>query len=190
MHSPQFQTYDSRLGTLTQFPIQSQKVRELIAEAGCFSVNYLDYIQCSDCGACLRAWNIAGTDHSFYFEHCALREKKLEISDRIRSKEFRDRTIGASFDNIFTRMLTYTLLSSRNEYNVQHLMQFAQAGFYYLGTKEDTFCYSCYLGLTTINEHRNPWEVHNRFSPNCKHMKTLNEDVLKQFEEGKQISNT
>lgn len=188
-HSPEFQTYESRLNSLTQFPIKSQKVRELIAEAGCFSVNHIDYIQCYQCGACLRVWNIAAPEHSFYFEHCALREKKLEISKKISSKEFRDQLVGASFDDQFVRFCTFTLLSNLNEYSIQHLQKFSEAGFYHLGTKEDLLCYSCYLGLTTIKEYRDPWEIHYRFSPNCKHLKTLNEDTLRQYEMRKESCN-
>ncbi|CAG2235749.1 BIRC4 [Mytilus edulis] len=64
-HSPQFKTYTSRLQSLELFPIQSQKIRELIAECGFFSLKNLDYVQCFHCGICLRTWNIASTEHSF-----------------------------------------------------------------------------------------------------------------------------
>ncbi|VDI05305.1 Hypothetical predicted protein [Mytilus galloprovincialis] len=184
-HSSEFNTYESRLHSLKNFPIQSQIVRELIAECGFFSLNSLDFIQCFHCGICLRTWNINSTQHSFYFENCALRKKKLEVSERIRSKEIRDQLMGVSFDSIFARMFTYKLFPNFNEYNEQ-LMKFAQAGFYYLGTQEDTLCYSCCLGLTKIKEYQNPWEVHYMFSPNCKHLKELDEDTIKQFEERRQ----
>ncbi|XP_071125833.1 uncharacterized protein [Mytilus edulis] len=189
LHSPEFKTYESRLRSLAQFPIKSERVRELIAEAGCFSVNHIDYIQCYECGACLRVWNIAASEHSFYFEHCALREKKKEISEKIRSKEFRDQLVGDSFDNPLVRYFTFTLLSNLKEYNVTHLEQFAEAGFYYLGTKEDILCYSCYLGLTNIKEHQDPLEVHYRFSPNCKHLNTLNDNTRRQYEMRKESCN-
>lgn len=186
MHSPEFKTYESRLQSLNQFPIASQKVRELIAEGGFFSLYNLDYIQCFHCGICLRTWNINSSEHSFYFENCAMQKQKLEISEKIRSKEFRDHLIGASLDNIFNRMFTYLLFPNIHEHDVQHLMQFAQAGFYYLGTKEDTLCYSCYLGLTKTKDHQDPWEVHYRFSPNCKHLKALDEKKIRHFEEKRQ----
>lgn len=94
--------------------------------------------------------------------------------------------MGALFDDILARIFTYTLLPSPNEYNVQHLMQFAQAGFYYLGSKENILCYLCYLYLIKVKEHHNPWKVPYRFSPNCKHLKGLDEDSIRHFEERRQ----
>lgn len=178
-HSPEFKTYESRLQSLSNFPIKSQTVRELIAKTGYFSVNKLDYIQCFECGGCLRTLNIAASEHDFYFENCPLLKQKLEISDRIRSKEYRDKIGGASFEDPMSRFLSFAFLPNSEEYNVQ---QFVDAGFYYVGTKEDILCYSCYLGLTKIKEHRDPWEVHYRFSPKCKHLKTLDNDTLRQYE--------
>lgn len=185
-HSPEFETKESRLQSLSNFPIKSQIVRELIAETGYFSVNKLDYIQCYYCGGCLRTLNIAASEHSFYFKNCKYREEKLAISKKIRSKEFRDKIGGVSFENPFARSLSFELLPNSNEYNIT---QFVAAGFYYVGTKEDILCYSCYLGLTKIKEHEDPWEVHYRFSPNCEHLKTLNQETRQQYEMRKESFN-
>ncbi|XP_052070722.1 uncharacterized protein LOC127709297 [Mytilus californianus] len=54
---PKFKTFQSRVDTFEDFPIQVKEFRIKLSRAGFFNLHTSDYVQCFSCGGCIRSWN-------------------------------------------------------------------------------------------------------------------------------------
>lgn len=46
----------------------------------------------------------------------------------------------------------------------------AAAGFVYLGKDDHTRCYFCGMNMKNWEKNDDPWEIHARYSPDCRHV--------------------
>lgn len=49
----------------------------------------------------------------------------------------------------------------------------AEAGFFYTGTRDQTLCFYCGVGLCDWQPYEDPWEMHCFWMPNCHYLLTI-----------------
>ncbi|MCG8113113.1 MAG: baculoviral IAP repeat-containing protein [Candidatus Thiodiazotropha taylori] len=68
----------------------------------------------------------------------------------------------------------------------------AQAGFYYTGQGDVTFCFACSLKVSQWERQDNPWDEHKRLSPGCVYLKMVgygeSDHDEKSWEDSKKIT--
>lgn len=161
----QFETYESRLSTFQNYPIENQSYREKLALAGFFYYHVSDYVQCFYCGGCLRAWKSMSDPmdrHKKTFKTChfacTTKWKKSSITD----------AEPETYDSMYTkenRLNSFkTFPDTLSRVDVEQL---AKAGFYYCGIAEDIVCSACNIGFASVESSECILRLHNNYSQKC-----------------------
>lgn len=165
----QFSSYESRLETFYDYPIETQTYREKLANAGFFYFHVSDYVQCHNCRGCLRDWNDMHDPlvrHTETFQTCNFAmDRKMKRGSTMTDgpliyvghQKYEDRvTSFKSFPD--------TLLKT-------DLDQLALAGFYYCGIAKDIECCACNIEFSDIENTAYILKQHKNSSPGCPYIK-------------------
>lgn len=161
----QFKTLESRLRTFQNYPIENKSYREKIAMAGFFYYHVSDYVQCFDCGGCLRAWNSMSDPmkrHKKIFKTCHFACDTEWKESSIMDAE------PATYESMHTlsdRLSSFK--SFPNTLSKDVVEQIAQAGFYYCGIAEDIVCSACNIGFASVKSSECISRLHQRYSQKC-----------------------
>ncbi|XP_063443263.1 baculoviral IAP repeat-containing protein 2-like [Mytilus trossulus] len=208
IHYPKMEALEARENSLKTFPLKSSTFRSKLADAGFFYFDYIDYVQCFCCGGCLRTWSIDDDPlerHIERFPYCTfhvdIRKSNTEAShipmppcldEASHSETLEEMVVDKliqkydsnyyreNFSDVANRRLTFEKFKASTDVEIDEsvFQQYAEAGFFYYGVKEDVVCFSCILGLAQISKDINPWALHLQFAPTCIYV-TSNIDKFK-----------
>lgn len=163
----QFDTKESRLNTFQDYPIENESYREKLAMAGFFYFQVSDYVQCFNCGGCLRAWKSMCDPmkrHKDTFKTCHFacdtKWKESSIMDA-------EPATYESMHNQTDRLRSFkTFADTLSNDDVEQL---ALAGFYYCGIEEDIVCSACNIGFASVDSSECILRLHQIYSQKCPH---------------------
>lgn len=162
---PLLSTYESRLETFHDYPIENKSCREKLALAGFFYFHVSDYVQCFHCGGCLRDWMYTFDPmvrHRNTFKTCRFALDLKWKKDSIKDAE------PTTYDNMYTfsdRLNSFK--SFPDTFSDDDFQRLAVAGFYYCGIAEDIVCFECNIGFADAQNSVNIIKLHKKYSPTC-----------------------
>ncbi|CAC5426689.1 NAIP [Mytilus coruscus] len=161
----QFQSIESRLSTFQEYPIENKSYRKKLALAGFFYNHVSDYVQCFECGGCLRAWKSMSDPmirHQTTFKTC-------QFACHTKWKESSTMDVEpATYDSMHTledRLNSFK--SFPDTHSRDDLKQLAHAGFYYYGIAEDIVCAACNIGFASVENSEYIVRLHKKYSRKC-----------------------
>ncbi|CAC5426677.1 unnamed protein product [Mytilus coruscus] len=162
---PQFSSYKSRFASFHDYPIEIMSYRKKLAQAGFFYFHMSDYVQCYNCGGCLRDWKDMIDPlvrHIETFQTC-----EYAIDPERKRSSFMDegpvKYVGQqTYENRLNSFKSFpdTLLMDDFE-------QLAIAGFYYCGIAQDIECCACNIEFSDIKNTAYILRQHKKSSPEC-----------------------
>lgn len=167
----QFLTVESRLQTFQDYPIENKLYRENLAMAGFFYFNISDYVQCFDCGGCLRSWKYTINPmvrHRENFKTC-----HFVMHSELQGSSILDAELVTYEDRLNSFKSFPGTLSQVD------VEQLARAYFYYCGIAEDIVCSACDIGFARVQNSENILRLHTKYSPECPHGTQENELALR-----------
>ncbi|KAF6029127.1 XIAP [Bugula neritina] len=174
---------------LVNWPYDDQRSGVKMAQAGFYSLNCADRVQCVFCRGSLHQWSsneIPMDEHRKHFSFCRF-VKGLQCGNR----ECRENTLlNEDFKNITTfsksdttssraygistrnlpfapaafRMCTFAGWPASRPITAQRM---CEAGFYFTGVEDQVRCFFCAGGVKHWRENDDPWEEHARWFPDC-----------------------
>ncbi|CAC5410684.1 BIRC2_3 [Mytilus coruscus] len=171
---PQFATFQSRLTTFSDYPIENKSFKEKMARAGFFYFHVSDYVQCFQCGGCLCKWSNIHDPvlrHKAYFKNCHFMEHTYP---RYVSESDIKGLCNDKMQHFVGRLDSFKQFQrqfpAQKNITEDDKWRLADNGFYYCGIAEDIACYACDIGYTTMQYSTQISKTYKKQSPYCPHV--------------------
>lgn len=157
----------ARFISFANFPQSSPVHATSLSSAGFFYTGMGDTVRCFSCKLSHSQWNVTDvpfTVHKRLSPNCAF------VLEKHRANSFLTRDAICKDYRYTDCLVRISTFSSWPYQGIQNPRDLAEAGFVYLGTDDETCCYSCGVILLQWQVTDSVWDEHAKHSPNCEHV--------------------
>lgn len=144
--------------------------KEDLANSGFFYYGQGDIVECYKCGINLGTWSVGDSpqvEHAKYSENCPIvKGEPLNDPEEIKQSIPANPSMGRIDERLRSFYVWPKVLGNL-------VMPLAEAGFYYMGSGDETRCFFCSGILDSWQESDNPWEKHADKFPYCEYVRVI-----------------